>query len=217
MSGWALLGLGFVLGVRHAADPDHVVAVAAITARSRRLLPATLLGAVWGLGHSLTLFAAGGAILAFNLSVPARLGLALEFAVALALVAVGALNLRRDHGHAHDDLGERIPAGRAFVVGIVHGLAGSAAVALLVLATVRDLRGGLAYLGVFGLGTLAGMALVTTGFAAPLSAGARRWPRFGVTLRVATGLLSVAFGLWLAWHIGWVDGLFVAYTHWPAR
>lgn len=216
MNPFALLGLGFVLGIRHATDPDHVVAVAAITARTRRLLPAAWLGIVWGMGHSLTLFLVGGAILAFNLVVPPRVGLALEFAVALALVTVGALNLRRGHGHSHDDIpGQgRIPAWRAFFVGLVHGLAGSAAVALLVLATVREARMGLLYLLVFGVGTMAGMALVTTGFAAPVAALTHRHPRFAPATRWLTGLASVAFGLWLAYQIGFVDGLFGGAPHW---
>lgn len=216
MSPLALLGLGLVLGIRHASDPDHVVAVAAITARTRRLLPATLLGAAWGLGHSLTLFLVGGAIVLFNLVVPPRVGLALEFAVALALVVVGALNLGRTHGHTHSGLEReaKLPAWRAFLVGIVHGLAGSAAVALLVLATVHDLRMALAYLATFALGTMAGMALITTGFAAPLALGVNRWPGFAPALRITTGLLSVGFGLYLAWQIGVVDGLFGAAPHW---
>ncbi len=216
MNPLALLGLGFVLGVRHATDPDHVVAVAAITARTRRLLPAAWLGVVWGMGHSLTLFLVGGAILAFNLVVPPRVGLALEFAVALALVTVGALNLRRGHGHPHDDIPGhgRIPAWRAFFVGLVHGLAGSAAAALLVLATVQEAGLGLLYLLVFGVGTMAGMALVTTGFAAPVAALTHRHPRFAPATRWFTGLASVAFGLWLAYQIGFVDGLFGAAPRW---
>lgn len=216
MNPLALLGLGLVLGVRHAADPDHVVAVAAITARTRRIGPATWLGAAWGLGHSLTLFAVGGAILAFNLTVPPRVGLALEFAVALALVVVGALNLRRDHDRLHAQMSAtpRLPAGRAFVVGLVHGLAGSAAIALLVLGTVRSLAWGLAFLATFAIGTLIGMALITTGFAAPLVSAPRRWPALTPALRIGTGLLSVGFGLYLAWQIGVRDGLFGAAPSW---
>ena len=208
----ALLGLGFLLGLRHATDPDHVVAVAAITARTRRLLPAAALGLVWGLGHTLTLFVVGGAILALGLVVPPRLGLGLEFAVALALIAVGVINLRHPHRAERE---ERVtPAWRAFGVGLVHGLAGSAAVALLVLATVSDARWGALYLLVFGLGTLAGMTIVTTGFAAPLSMAAARWPGFGRNAQLATGMASVAFGLWLVWQIGWVDGLFGSAPTW---
>ena len=212
MNPFALLGLGFLLGLRHATDPDHVVAVAAITSRTKKLLPAAGLGLVWGLGHALTLFLVGGAILWFGAQVPPRLGLSLEFAVALALVGVGLVNLAHPHAAPQE---ERVtPAWRAFGVGLVHGLAGSAAVALLVLATVKDARWGALYLLVFGLGTLAGMTLVTTSFAAPLSLAQARWPTFGKSARLVTGLGSVVFGLWLAWQIGWVDGLFGHTPHW---
>jgi high-affinity nickel-transport protein len=215
----ALLGLALALGLRHATDPDHVVAVTAITARTKRILPAMWLGVVWGLGHTLTLFTVGGAIIVFNLVVPPRVGLSLEFAVGIALVIVGLLNLRPA---APDDAArsglprgsERLPAWRAFLVGSVHGLAGSAAVALMVLATVRDPRWGVAYLLVFGVGSIAGMALVTTGLAAPLALASRRWGGLGRGVRVATGALSLVFGVWLIYQIGWKDGLFLATPHW---
>jgi high-affinity nickel permease len=215
MNLFALLGLGLLLGLRHAADPDHVVAVTAIASRTRRILPATVLGMIWGLGHTLTLFAVGAGIVLFNWVVPPRLGLAMEFGVALALVTVGLFNLG---GRARDEsvpaVTGRPPAGRAFVVGLIHGLAGSAAVALLVLATVRDPRWACGYLLVFGLGTLAGMALVTTGFALPVATAARQWGGASRVIRFSTGVLSLAFGLWLVYHIGWRDGLFLAQPHW---
>jgi high-affinity nickel-transport protein len=214
MNPLALIGLGLVLGIRHATDPDHVVAVAAMTARTRRLLPAAWLGVVWGLGHTLTLFAVGAAIILLNLTIPPRVGLAFEFVVALALVTVGALNLKPGVHAAHEEPAVRIAAWRAFGVGLAHGLAGSAAVALLVLATVHDPRLASVYLLVFGAGTLIGMVLITTSFATPLSIASRRWPRFGTVLRVATGALSVGFGAWLIVQIGFVDGLFRAIPRW---
>ena len=216
MSPLALLALGLVLGLRHAADPDHVVAVAAITARTRRVLPATLLGMVWGLGHTITLFAVGAGIILFNWVVPPRVGLAMEFAVALALVTVGLLNLRprREHPSELERGPGRPPARRAFLVGLVHGLAGSAAVALLVLATVRDPRWACLYLLVFGLGTLLGMALITTGFALPLAMVANRWGGTRRLVRLSTGTLSLLFGAWLVYQIGWQDGLFLGIPHW---
>ena len=215
MNPLAILGLGLVLGLRHAADADHVVAVTAIAARTRRVLPAMWLGVVWGIGHSLTLFAVGAGIIVFNWVVPPRVGLAMEFCVALALVVVGLLNLRArpddgGFGHTH----ERPPAGRAFVVGVVHGLAGSAAVALLVLATVREPLLACGYLLVFALGTLLGMTLVTTGFALPVASAAQRWGGSQRVIRLATGALSLVFGVWLAWQIGWSDGLFRSVAHW---
>jgi ABC-type nickel/cobalt efflux system permease component RcnA len=209
---FALLGLGLLLGLRHAADPDHVVAVTAIAARTRRMMPATLLGIVWGLGHALTLFIVGAAIILFNWTVPPRLGLTLEFCVALALVVVGLLNLGRPPRHDTDfeSGNDRPPARRAFAVGLVHGLAGSAAVALLVLATVRDPVWACGYLLVFGAGTLIGMALITTGLALPVASAARHWGGTRRMMRLSTGAVSLAFGLWLAYQIGWRGGLFVA-------
>jgi high-affinity nickel-transport protein len=222
MNPLALLGLGLLLGMRHATDADHVVAVAAITARTRRVLGAARLGMVWGLGHTLTIFVVGAAIILFNIVVPPRVGLAFEFAVALALIVVGLLNFNRPH--RHDDgwgpgpaRAEGIPALRAFVVGLVHGLAGSAAVALLVLATVRDTRWACGYLLVFGVGTMLGMALVTVSMAAPLAAASERWRSFGHWTRLATGSLSLCFGLWLVYEIGWRQGLFLATVHWTPR
>jgi high-affinity nickel-transport protein len=214
---WAIIGLGLVLGIRHAMDPDHVVAVAAMTARGSRLARAAWLGAVWGIGHTITLFAAGGAIILLNLTLPPRVGLAFEFVVALALVVVGALNIGRAAGTGDGLATPRVPALRAFGVGLAHGLAGSAAVALLVLATVRQPLLACGYLLVFGAGTIAGMMLVTTGFAAPLSLAARRWPKFGPAVRIATGALSLAFGAWLIVQIGFIDGLFLPHAHWTPR
>jgi len=216
MSLLPLLGLGLLLGLRHALDPDHVVAVAAIAARTRRLLPAAWIGVVWGMGHTLTLFTVGAAIILFNVVVPARLGLSFEFAVALALIVVGLLNLRPAAAAAESSSAAPapLPALRAFVVGLVHGLAGSAAVALLVLATVRDPRWACGYLLVFGLGTLIGMALITTGIASPLVLAGRRWPGATPRVRVLTGALSLALGAWLVVQIGWLDGLFRALPHW---
>jgi len=210
----AVLGLGLLLGLRHASDPDHVVAVTTIAARTRRVLPATLLGIMWGLGHTLTLFAVGAAIILFNWAMPPRLGIGLEFCVALALIGVGLLNLK-PHRHDENELGQgRPPAGRAFLVGLVHGLAGSAAVALLVLATVHDPRWACGYLAVFALGTLMGMTLITTGFAMPVALALNRWGNAARVVRLSTGASSLAFGIWLVYQIGWLDGLFVGSVRW---
>lgn len=209
MGSLTLAALGFALGLRHAADADHVVAVTAIASRHKRIAPALLIGALWGLGHSLTICSVGGAIILFNLAVPPRLGLGLEFAVGIALTIVGLLNLAgrgaflpNDHVHVGPQ------SLRAFGLGLVHGLAGSAAVALLVLATVREAWAACAYLLVFSLGTIAGMVLVTLAFASPVAALAQRFEWSGAGLRVATGLLSLAVGACVIVQVGFVDGLF---------
>jgi cytochrome c biogenesis protein CcdA len=212
---WALLGIGLVLGIRHAADSDHVVAVTAIAARYRRIGPAALVGVLWGLGHTLTICTVGAAIILLNLAVPARVGLSLEFAVGIALTVVGTLNVAGRGGFVSAAGATGRQQGvRAFAVGLVHGLAGSAAVALLVLATVRDPWAGCAYLLVFGAGTIMGMILVTVAFASPVAVLARRFDWSGTGLRLATGLLSLTFGLYVMYQVGLVDGLFRAAPHW---
>jgi cytochrome c biogenesis protein CcdA len=215
MSLWALLGIGLALGIRHAADSDHVVAVTAIAARYRRVGPAALVGVFWGLGHTLTICAVGAAIILLNLTVPPRVGLSLEFAVGIALTVVGTLNVAGRGGFVSsaDASGARQGL-RAFVVGLVHGLAGSAAVALLVLATVRDPWAGVGYLLVFGAGTILGMILVTVSFASPVAVLSRRFQWSGSRLRLATGVLSLAFGLYVMYQVGLVDGLFGAAPRW---
>jgi high-affinity nickel permease len=183
-------GVGFVLGLRHALDPDHVVAVTTLASQRVGLGRTSLVGAFWGLGHALALGLAGGAILALRLSVPAAVGAALESVVAVMLVAVGAVALGRArrfrlHAHAHEHDGAahvHIHAHRRaeeqvhrhahplqgglkpFLVGIVHGLAGSAGLALLALGAAPTLGAGLVYLAVFGLGQVAaGLASVSFG------------------------------------------------------
>ena len=214
----ALIGLGLFLGMRHATDADHVVAVTAIASRSRSIWQSAGVGALWGLGHTLTIFVVGTAIIMFSIAVPPRVGLSLEFAVGIALAIVGCLNVAGRRGPMTSGLGENdVPRLRAFLVGLVHGLAGSAAVALLVLATVREPRAAVAYLLVFGFGTVLGMMLVTMAFAVPTSMAARRFDFAAPGVRLSTGLLSAAFGLWVMYQVGFVDGLFRAMPHWTPR
>ncbi|MBZ5527558.1 MAG: high-affinity nickel-transport family protein [Acidobacteriia bacterium] len=263
-----ILGIGFFLGMRHATDPDHVVAVSTIVSRQRSLAQAALIGALWGLGHTLTIVAVGCPILLFHMAIPARAGLAMEFSVGIMLVALGALNLsgalqwisekfapthpphRGEHAHVHSSGGSlhfhahtHGPAAaghgesleppawirRAFarlglyqslrplLVGVVHGLAGSAAVALLVLSTIREPRWGIFYLLVFGGGTIAGMMLITAAISLPVvfAGGKFSWMQRG--LAIASGVVSIAFGLFLSYQIGIVGGLFSSHPHWTPR
>ena len=204
------IALGALLGLRHATDADHVVAVTAIVSRERSLGRAAGIGALWGIGHTLTLHVVGGAIVTFRLVIPTRLGLALEFGVALMLIVLGFTNLR-----ARDDAPRA--AVRPFLVGLVHGLAGSAAVALLVLATIRGTFEALVYLFVFGLGTIIGMMAVTMLLAVPTLYAGARVTRFQSGIRVAAGALSIAFGLMLARELIVNGGLFAAVPTWDPR
>ena len=258
----ALAGFGFLLGMRHATDADHVIAVTTILNRSRRFVHTTLIGALWGLGHTITVVIVGILIIGFNVVIPPPVGLAMEFAVALMLIALGVLNLTgglraiterltppapihgHEHGHSHAHDGVEMhahehahlhghgtdphlggPAGlvatfgwyqllRPVGVGLVHGLAGSAAVALLVLATIQDTGAAIGYLVVFCLGVAAGMAVLTTVIGLPFWIARARSGQINRWLTVGSGLLSLAFALYLGYQIGFVDGLFTGDFRW---
>jgi high-affinity nickel-transport protein len=241
MTSFALIALvGFVLGMRHATDPDHVIAVSTIVSRQRGILKAGLIGAIWGLGHTLTIFVVGVAIILFKVAIPTRLGLSMELAVGLMLILLGVLNLTGvlqritakimpDHTHSHhasdvasneahflhDAQGLGIwNLARPLFIGIVHGLAGSAAVALLVMTTIKEPRWEIAYLLIFGFGTVAGMMLITAAIAVPFAYTSKRFSVFNHGMIYASGLLSVAFGLFVSYQTGIAGGLFTAHPHW---
>src|SRR5437667_453030 len=252
----SIIFLGFFLGMRHATDADHVIAVSTIVSRERTLRSAILIGRAWGVGHTLTIVGVGGALILFSVVIPPRLGLSMEMAVGLMLIVLGMWNLTgilkwlqeafssgrvrppglHTHVHSHGDYGHSHPHAhdpeshghgedetpqawldrrfgrlgayqvlRPLVVGIVHGLAGSAAIALLVLATIQNAWWATAYLLLFGLGTIAGMMLVTAAIAAPFAFAAQRLGGLTRYLRVASGLLSLGFGLFLVYQIGFVN------------
>lgn len=216
-----LLLLGFLLGLRHATEPDHVVAVITIVARERRLWSSSLVGALWGLGHTVTIFVVGGAIILFDVVIPPRIGLGMEFAVALMLIGLGVMNLvglraRRNASAPAASSPSRIRL-RPLLIGVVHGLAGSAAVTLLVLATIHDERWALLYLGMFGVGTIAGMMTLTTAFGLPFAYATRRFDRVQAWLAGVTGLASVALGGFLAYEFIFVHGLLSAAPSWTPR
>jgi cytochrome c biogenesis protein CcdA len=221
MSLLSILTLGLFLGIRHATDADHVVAVSTMVAQRQNTRAALWLGALWGLGHGLTILLVGGAIILLGVVVPPRVALLLELGVAVMLITLGALNLRAARTassavHAHGDPQHTHPARkfRSFVIGVVHGLAGSAAIALLVLSTLRDPVWAFLYLGLFGVGTVAGMMILTTAMSFPIAAAARRFGPMERWLGSVTGALSVAFGIFLFYQIGFVDGLFAADPSW---
>ena len=207
-----ILALGFLLGMRHATDPDHVVAVTTIVTQQRSLWRAARTGMLWGLGHTVTILLAGTAIIMLKLQVgaiPPRLGLSLEFLVALMLIALGIATLAGGERRVADS------TARPLTVGFLHGLAGSAAVATLPqVALIPDPRWAVGHLTVFGIGTIAGMMLVTLSIAAPALHAGRRFAGLNQRLRVASGIASVLFGLVLAHRIGFVDGLFTAAPSW---
>jgi ABC-type nickel/cobalt efflux system permease component RcnA/high-affinity nickel permease len=249
--------LGLFLGMRHSTDADHVVAVSTIVSRQGSIKSSATIGLLWGLGHTLTIFLVGSAIIIFGVVIPPRVGLSMEFCVALMLILLGVLNLsgamqwitalltltNPARGEA-----QPFPAGngaktstitngtavgrmerflertvgklglyqtvRPLVVGLVHGLAGSAAVALLVLSTIKDPFWSTAYLLVFGFGTMAGMMLMTAVISIPMVYTRRKFFNINRHLATISGLASMAFGMFLVYQIGFVDGLFTSKVHW---
>lgn len=207
----SVLLLGFLLGMRHATDPDHVVAVTTIVSRQPALRHASLIGALWGVGHTATILLVGGAIIVFRVVIPPRLGLAMEFAVAVMLVLLGMLNL------TGRSLSALQSAMRPLFVGFVHGLAGSAFIAMLVLTTIPSPLSGLVYLSIFGVGTIGGMILITMAIALPSALATTRFTSMQRYLRLASGMASIAFGLFLAHQVGIADGLFSAHPVWTPK
>ncbi len=229
----ATLALGFVLGLRHALDADHVAAVATFASEERNLLRSSLIGAYWGLGHTAALVFFGGAVVLLRAAISPSFSRFLEFAVGVMLIVLGVQALRRlrrsplVHVHTHEHDGTRHShlhfhagaaghehrhhvlrvAGRPFVVGVVHGLAGTAAVLLLVVSVIPSLALALGTILIFGVGTIGGMAAMSVLMSVPLALAAERVRTVERALRLAAGLFSLAFGVFLAWDVGFIQGL----------
>jgi len=226
VSALGVLGLGFVLGLRHALDVDHVAAVSTIVTQRRSLWASSLVGAVWGLGHTAALLAVGLVVIGLRAEIPPRLASLFELGVAAMLIGLGAnllWTIARGgwvhvHAHAHDGRAHVHPhvhasgavrhdhgfgAGRRpFFVGLVHGLAGSAALMLAVLATIPSRPLALAYVAVFGAGSIGGMLVMGALLGVPLALAAERFACADVVLRVGAGVGSVMVGIVLAVSVG---------------
>jgi len=223
----ALAG-GFVLGLRHALDPDHLIAVSTIVSTHKSLRRSSLIGTFWGLGHSLSLLAVGLVIILLRVSIPEKVLPWMEAPVAIMLIVLGINATRRalrergvqihrhlhEHGaephqHVHVHVGEEHDHGhrifklgrRPFAVGLVHGLAGSAAVTVLALAKVPSIVLGLIYMGVFGIGSIGGMLIMSAAISMPFFLTARRFKTINGVIRLCAGLFSLAFGLMIAWEL----------------
>lgn len=230
----SMLIVGFLLGMRHATDADHVAAVATLATRSTSVGQTVRQGIAWGTGHTLTLMLFGGAVLLAGAVVPARAAEALELAVGVMLVALGCDSLYRlwrgrihfhAHGHAHDGTahfhahshrgegGAHDPAshvhahsrgltGRALLVGMMHGMAGSAALILLSLEAVPSAAWGIAYIAVFGVGSILGMTLLSVAIAVPLRLTSRRLAGAHTGLATGIGLSTLLLGCFVVYQVG---------------
>jgi high-affinity nickel permease len=221
---FGILGLGFLLGMQHALEADHIAAVSSIASRRSDVADIVKHGLTWGLGHTLTLFVFAGAAILLGHAIPDHLSRPLETAVGLMLVGLGAhvlWRLWRDrvhfhrhhhndgtvHFHAHSHAGESVPHAKAphahahgfrwrtLLVGLMHGMAGSAALLVLTVTQAASAAAGLGYIALFGIGSMIGMGLLSTVIAVPIAISARwlTWANRG--LQAAVGLVTIAIGL----------------------
>jgi High-affinity nickel-transport protein len=221
---FAILGLGFLLGMQHALEADHIAAVSSIAARRSQIGDIVKHGLTWGLGHTLTLFVFAGAAILLGHAIPESLSRPIETAVGIMLVGLGAhvlWRLWRDrvhfhahghgegtvHIHTHSHAGDTAPhmrdahahdhgfRWRTLLVGLMHGMAGSAALLMLTVSQASSPAVGLSYVALFGIGSMIGMGALSTVIAVPLAVSARwlTWANRG--LQGAVGLVTVALGV----------------------
>jgi ABC-type nickel/cobalt efflux system permease component RcnA len=245
VSVFSLLAVGFGLGLKHAIEADHLAAVSTIVSERKSLWRASLVGALWGLGHTISLFIAAVAVILFHFEIGERLGRGLELGVALMLIVLGFDSLRKivrggqlhmhfhRHGgrlHAHPHVHEAAQAHqtthgheqtaeppthhgvaigpRPLIVGMIHGLAGSGALMLLVLSTLSSPLLGMSYILVFGIGSIGGMMLMSLLLSLPFHFTARTFNGVELTMRGLAGAFSLSFGVFMIYQIGFVQGLF---------
>lgn len=237
MSTLSILLVGFLLGMKHATEADHLAAVATLATRQSTLPQTVRQGVAWGIGHTLVLLAVGTVVLSLGRAVPERMAQALEFGVGVMLVVLGFDVLWRlirqrihvhihrhnsgvTHMHAHAHLGEadhrlsphehrhppRLPL-RALLIGMIHGMAGSAAMVLLSLATAPTVAAGLLYIAVFGVGSILGMAVLSAVIAVPLRLSARLLTWLHNGLNAGVGGFTLVLGLFMVYRIGIAGGL----------
>ena len=230
---WTTLALGFVLGLRHALDADHLAAVSTFVTEERSLLRSSLIGVSWGVGHTAALLVFGLGVAAFRLTLTPRFSEWLEFLVGCMLVLLGGNVLYKlvkgralhAHAHAHDgaahthlhvhagEAGHDHPhqhrtlrlGGRPFVVGVVHGLAGTAALMMLVVGALPSLLLAAGYILIFGVGSIGGMTVMSLLMTVPLALAARRLALIERLIRLGAGLFSLGFGLFLIWEVGLIQ------------
>ena len=232
-----ILLLGVLTGLRHSMEADHIAAVLSIVASSHKNIKrASMLGAIWGLGHTMSLFVAGLVVLLLAVNISETISSRLEFGVGIMLLFLGFTtltgwsigkffkglrhqksshkhihyhqdNIVHSHGHIHDN--EHKHGHKSLIIGMVHGMAGSGALLLIVLSTINSIPLGLAYIAIFGAGSIGGMAGVSTLMGIPfvkLSNSAK----ISIALRYAAAITTLAIGAGLIYDLVWIDQIFTS-------
>jgi sulfite exporter TauE/SafE len=225
----SVLFLGFFLGIKHAIEPDHVIAVSTIASQSKKLWRSSLAGVFWGIGHTTTLFIFGIILIFMKGQIPKEWAMSFEFLVGIMLVYLGVtsiLSLKKVHHHehqhnevVHDHFHERaepnphmhqhkkISYSKSLLIGLVHGLGGSAAMVLLTMSSVTSVWEGAIYILIFGLGTTVGMLGFTTIIGIPFVLSAKK-ENVNLKLTRITGAISTVFGVYYMYNLGVIEGLF---------
>ncbi|MFS0820327.1 sulfite exporter TauE/SafE family protein [Bacillus sp. 1P02SD] len=214
---FSVLALGFILGIRHAIEPDHVIAVSTIASQSKKLWNASLAGIFWGIGHTVTLFLVGLVVILMKNEIPEKWAMSLEFLVGIMLVYLGVKTILsfkntfiHKHTHVHHHQHSREHKSTSYLgslfIGFVHGLAGSGAMVLLTMGTVKSVGEAAIFILIFGVGTVIGMLLFTTIIGIPFVLSKKRRTVSG-TFGLITGAISTVFGVYYMYNLGINEGL----------
>lgn len=209
------LGLGFILGIKHAFETDHIIAVTTMVTEQKNPLKAAVIGTFWGIGHTSTLLAVGLIVLILNISIPAAVSAFFELIIAIVLVITGIRTIKtrpsgyHQHLHSHDGITHthlHTPTHhdrrkKSLVIGALHGLAGSGALMVLILATIQSVQLGIMYVIVFGAGSIMGMTTISFLIGIPLTLSVKKFTAYERGIRTLAGILSLVIGLYLAWGI----------------
>ena len=231
----SVIALGFFLGLKHATEADHLAAVSTIVSERKSLWSSAIVGGLWGLGHTISLVVAGIAVILLEIPISEKTERILEFGVGIMLTLLGLNVLRKllkggklhfhthEHGkreHVHPHIHEKAAedeknshhgfrfSPRAILIGMVHGLAGSAALMLLVVPTIHSPALALLYIVIFGVGSIGGMMLMSFLVGLPFHLTAARFNRFNHILQSVAGIVSIAIGLMIIYEKGVTEGLF---------
>lgn len=231
---FSILGLGFLLGLKHATEADHLAAVSTIVSERKSIWSSAFVGGLWGLGHTISLFIAGVFVLLLNFQISEQAERILEFCVGIMLVLLGLNVLRKilqggkvhfhthEHGsrahvhphiHSHENADEPVThhgfkfSPRSVIIGMIHGLAGSAALMLIIIPTIESRVVGLLYIIIFGIGSIGGMMLMSFLVGLPFHLTAKNFNRVNYILQSIAGFISVGLGLYIIYEKGIVEGL----------
>ena len=218
-----ILGFGFLLGIKHALEADHITAVSTIAVNQNSMKKSCLLGAFWGFGHTISLFVAGLLILLLKITIPKKLVLSLEFIIGVMLILLGFkvfLTIKKEkihfhkhrhgkkehiHFHSHEPVKQHyhkhLPFKKSLFIGLIHGFAGSAALSLLVLTTIQSFWMGVIYIAIFGLGSIIGMMLVGAVISLPLKLIPSYLIKSHKFLKFSIGLISIMLGFIMTYNL----------------